>query len=163
MRQAERGKQRWGASRPDGKADGGRRSAGRQPVTPASVLSGTACPQHPELTFNPRRSAGDAVRDARQPDPETMRRLHVQPEWLTRRPMQLSGGELARIAILRALDPRTRFLIADEMTAQLDPSIQKAIWVYVLEVCRSRSLGMLVISHQSALLDQVCTRHLQVE
>ncbi len=27
----------------DGKADGGRRSAGRQPVTPASVLSGTAC------------------------------------------------------------------------------------------------------------------------
>ncbi|MBK0222622.1 peptide ABC transporter ATP-binding protein, partial [Salmonella enterica subsp. enterica serovar Infantis] len=35
--------------------------------------------------------------------------------------------------------------------------------VYVLEVCRSRSLGMLVISHQSALLDQVCTRHLQVE
>ncbi|KJT94726.1 ABC transporter ATP-binding subunit, partial [Salmonella enterica subsp. enterica serovar Heidelberg str. 76-0300] len=120
-------------------------------------------PQHPELTFNPWRSAGDAVRDAWQPDPETMRRLHVQPEWLTRRPMQLSGGELARIAILRALDPRTRFLIADEMTAQLDPSIQKAIWGYVLEVCRSRSLGMLVISHQSALLDQVCTRHLQVE
>lgn len=65
------------------------------------------------------------MRDARQPDPETMRRLYVQPEWLTRRPMQLSGGELARIAILRALDPRTRFLIADEMTAQLDPSIQK--------------------------------------
>lgn len=103
------------------------------------------------------------MRDAWQPDPETMRRLHVQPEWLTRRPMQLSGGELARIAILRALDPRTRFLIADEMTAQLDPSIQKAIWGYVLEVCCSRSLGMLVISHQSALLDQVCTRHLQVE
>ncbi|EAA7091135.1 TPA: ATP-binding cassette domain-containing protein [Salmonella enterica] len=120
-------------------------------------------PQHPELTFNPWRSAGDAVRDAWQPDPETLRRLHVQPEWLTRRPMQLSGGELARISILRALDPRTRFLIADEMTAQLDPSIQKAIWGYVLEVCRSRSLGMLVISHQSALLDQVCTRHLQVE
>lgn len=119
------GKTTLGRVWPDGKADGGRRSAGRQPVTPASVLSGTACPQHPELTFNPRRSAGDAVRDARQPDPETMRRLHVQPEWLTRRPMQLSGGELARIAILRALDPRTRFLIADEMTAQLDPSIQK--------------------------------------
>ncbi|MBA3175589.1 ATP-binding cassette domain-containing protein [Salmonella enterica] len=120
-------------------------------------------PQHPELTFNPWRSAGDAVRDAWQPDPATLRRLYVQPEWLTRRPMQLSGGELARIAILRALDPRTRFLIADEMTAQLDPSIQKAIWAYVLEVCRSRSLGMLVISHQSALLDQVCTRHLRVE
>ncbi|MGS8713305.1 ATP-binding cassette domain-containing protein, partial [Salmonella enterica subsp. enterica serovar Infantis] len=81
------------------------------------------------LTFNPWRSAGDAVRDAGQPDPETMRRLHVQPEWLTRRPLQLSGGELARIAILRELDPLTRFLIADEMRAHLDPSIQKSIWV----------------------------------
>lgn len=79
---------------------------------------------------------------------------------MTRRPTQLSGGELARIAILRALDPRTRFLIADEMTAQLDPSIQKAIWEYLLEECRSRLLGMLVISHQPALLDQICTRYL---
>ncbi len=48
---------------------------------------------------------------------------------------------------------RTRFLIADEMTAQLDPSIQKR-YGYTLAVCRSRSLGMLVISHQSALLDR---------
>ncbi len=86
----------------------------------------------------------------------------MQPEWLTRRPMQLSGGSW-RVLRYCARLTHERVSIADEMTAQLDPSIQKAIWVYVLEVCRSRSLGMLVISHQSALLDQVCTRHLQVE
>ncbi|VEA36855.1 peptide ABC transporter ATP-binding protein [Salmonella enterica subsp. enterica] len=60
--------------------------------------------------------------------------MHVQPEWLTRRPMQLSGGSWRVLRYWRALGPRTRFLIADEMTAQLDPSIQKAIWGYVLEV-----------------------------
>ena len=43
----------------------------------------------------------------------------VKPAWLSRKPGQLSGGELARITLLRALDPRTRLLIADEVTAQL--------------------------------------------
>ena len=115
-------------------------------------------PQHPELTFNPRRSTGDAVHDAWRPGAEILTRLHIKPEWLTRRPGQLSGGE--RIAILRALDPRTRFLIADEITAQLDPSIQRDIWALLLEECQRRPLGMLIISHQQALLDQICTRAL---
>ncbi|WP_323661016.1 ATP-binding cassette domain-containing protein [Pectobacterium versatile] len=119
-------------------------------------------PQHPELTFNPWRSAGDSVHDAWQPDEETIRRLHINPEWLTRRPGQLSGGELARIALLRALDPRTRFLIADEITAQLDPAIQRDIWAYLLEICPDRPLGMLVISHQYALLKQLCSKELPV-
>ncbi|HGY1164670.1 TPA: ATP-binding cassette domain-containing protein [Citrobacter braakii] len=117
-------------------------------------------PQHPELTFNPWRSTGDAVRDAWQPDADMLARLHINPEWLTRRPGQLSGGELARIAILRALDPRTRFLIADEITAQLDPSIQRDIWMLLLEECQRRPLGMLVISHQQALLAQICPQAL---
>lgn len=39
-------------------------------------------------------------------------------------------GELARIALLRALDPRTKVLIADEITAQLDAHLQKDIWQF---------------------------------
>ncbi|UYA59378.1 Nickel ABC transporter, ATP-binding protein NikE2 [Pectobacterium sp. F1-1] len=62
--------------------------------------------------------------------------------------------------MLRALNPRTRFLIADEITAQLDPSIQRNIWAHLLEICPSRPLGMLVISHQYALLKQVCAKEL---
>ncbi len=54
--------------------------------------------------------------------------MAVNPDWLQRRPDELSGGELARIALLRALDPRTRYLIADEVTAQLDARIQAQIW-----------------------------------
>ncbi|WP_241262179.1 ATP-binding cassette domain-containing protein, partial [Citrobacter freundii] len=37
-------------------------------------------PQHPELTFNPRRSTGDAVHDAWRPDAEMLTRLHINPE-----------------------------------------------------------------------------------
>lgn len=116
-------------------------------------------PQHPELTFNP--DAAPAMRCMmlaawrRNPYPPAYQTGMVNPS-----PGQLSGGELARIAILRALDPRTRFLIADEITAQLDPSIQRDIWVLLLEECQRRPLGMLIISHQQALLDQICTRTL---
>ena len=68
------------------------------------------------------------------------------------------GGELARIALLRALDPRTRVLIADEVTAQLDPRIQRSIWQELLLESRQRPLSMIIFSHQQALLEQVCHR-----
>ncbi|MGY0156106.1 ATP-binding cassette domain-containing protein [Edwardsiella tarda] len=115
-------------------------------------------PQHPELTFNPWRTTGAALHDAWRPDAQILARLHIQPQWLLRKPGQLSGGELARIALLRALDPRTRYLIADEITAQLDPAIQRDIWHYLLQESQRRPLGMIIFSHQQALLQQIAPR-----
>ena len=114
-------------------------------------------PQHPELTFNPYRTTGDSLRDAWSPDPVWLERLAVNPNWLLRRPDELSGGELARIALLRALDPRTRYLIADEVTAQLDAHLQAQVWQVLLEEVQRRELGLIVFSHNSALLDKVCS------
>ena len=81
----------------------------------------------------------------------------MNPDWLARRPDELSGGELARIALLRALDPRTRYLIADEVTAQLDAHVQAQVWQVLLEEARCRALGMIVFSHNNALLQKVCS------
>jgi len=115
-------------------------------------------PQHPELTFNSFRTTGDALRDAWSPDETQMAHFHVNPAWLTRKPGQLSGGELARIALLRAIDPRTRLLIADEVTAQLDPPIQRDIWQRLIIESQQRGLSIIIFSHQLALLQQICTR-----
>ncbi|MEB0206081.1 ATP-binding cassette domain-containing protein [Pseudomonas sp. CCC3.1] len=114
-------------------------------------------PQHPELTFNPYRTTGDSLRDAWSPDAAWLERLAVNPRWLMRRPDELSGGELARIALLRALDPRTRYLIADEVTAQLDAHLQAQVWQVLLEEVQRRELGLIVFSHNPALLDKVCS------
>ena len=114
-------------------------------------------PQHPELTFNPYRTTGQSLRDAWAPDARWLERLMVKPVWLTRRPDELSGGELARIALLRALDPRTRYLIADEVTAQLDAHIQAQVWQVLLEEVQRRELGLIVFSHNKALLEKVCS------
>ncbi len=118
-------------------------------------------PQHPELTFNPYRTTGQALWDVWRPDEAMLARFMVKPEWLGRKPGQLSGGELARIALLRALDPRTRLLIADEVTAQLDPQIQRQLWRELMIECEPRGLGMVIFSHQQALLRQICHRVLR--
>nr|WP_279465195.1 ATP-binding cassette domain-containing protein [Aeromonas dhakensis] len=118
-------------------------------------------PQHPELTFNPYRTTGQALWDVWRPDDAMLARFMVKPAWLGRKPGQLSGGELARIALLRALDPRTRLLIADEVTAQLDPQIQRQLWRELMMECEQRGLGILVFSHQQALLRQICHRVLR--
>lgn len=115
-------------------------------------------PQHPEKSFNPYRTVGASLSDAWQPDADWLARLSIKPAWLARRPNELSGGELARIALLRALDPRTKILIADEITAQLDANLQKEIWQWLIKLSEERPLAMIIFSHNKALLEKVCNR-----
>lgn len=139
-------------------ADSGRVRLDGEPLPARGYNPVQLVPQHPELCFNPRRSTGQSLWDVWQPDETMLARFLVNPEWLSRKPGQLSGGELARIALLRALDPRTRLLVADEVTAQLDPRIQRQLWQELIRECETRGLGILVFSHQQALLRQVCHR-----
>lgn len=137
-------------------------TSGRVTVGAKSLLKKGYCPiqlvpQHPELTFNPYRTTGDSLRDAWSPNAAWLDRLAISPVWLTRRPNELSGGELARIALLRALDPRTRYLIADEVTAQLDAHVQAQVWQVLLEEVKRRELGLIVFSHNKVLLAKVCS------
>ncbi|MBQ0214000.1 ATP-binding cassette domain-containing protein [Proteus vulgaris] len=115
-------------------------------------------PQHPDKCFNPFRTTGDSVRDAWSPDKDWFEKLRIKSEWLTRRPNELSGGELARIALLRALDPRTQILIADEVTAQLDAKIQADIWQVLIDESQKRPLSLIIFSHNKALLEKVSTK-----
>lgn len=115
-------------------------------------------PQHPDKCFNPFRTTGDSLRDAWTPDESWFEKLRIKKEWLTRRPNELSGGELARIALLRALDPRTQILIADEVTAQLDAQIQADIWQVLIDESQKRPLSLVIFSHNKALLEKVSTK-----
>lgn len=114
-------------------------------------------PQHPEKSFNPYRKVGDSLHDAWKPDAQWLALFSIKSEWLERRPNELSGGELARIALLRALDPRTKILIADEVTAQLDSHLQQDIWQQLIKLSKERPLAMIIFSHNKSLLEKVCT------
>ena len=76
---------------------------------------------------------------------------------LRRYPRELSGGELQRFCIARAWG-RTRYLLCDEITAMLDLITQAQIWQFLLEEAQRRELGLLVVSHNSTLLERICSR-----
>ncbi len=114
--------------------------------------------QHPELAVNPRRRIAEVLTEAYTPSPELLGALDVDPGWLSRWPHELSGGELQRVAVARALGPRTRYVIADEMTTMLDPITQAQIWQAVLAHARRHNLGVLAISHDAPLLARICDR-----
>lgn len=77
---------------------------------------------------------------------------------MNRYPGELSGGELQRFCIARALGGQTRFLLADEISTMLDLITQSQIWNFLLEEVKRRKMGLLVVSHSGELLERVCTR-----
>ncbi|CAM3417615.1 ABC transporter ATP-binding protein [Marinicrinis lubricantis] len=119
--------------------------------------------QHPEQAVNPLWKSGDTLREGGDPDSELLRQLGIEPDWLTRWPSELSGGELQRICVARALLPSTQFLIADEMTTMLDAITQAQIWQAVLHIAEQRQMGVLVISHDPHLLKRLCSRIVRLD
>ena len=89
--------------------------------------------------------------------------LGIEKGWLSRYPGELSGGELQRLCIARALGEGTRFLLADEITTMLDLITQSQIWRFLLEETSRREIGLLVVSHSRPLLDRLCTRVINLE
>lgn len=114
--------------------------------------------QHPEQAVNPRWRIGQVLAEGLVPEPAVLDALHVERGWLRRWPHELSGGELQRIAVARVLNPQTRYLIADEMTAMLDAATQAQIWHVVTAYAATHQLGVLVISHDPPLLKRLCGR-----
>lgn len=114
--------------------------------------------QHPELAVNPRWKMYKTLNECWHPDEEMLTKMGIENSWLTRWPSELSGGELQRFCIARALGPETKFLICDEITTMLDVITQAQIWRLLLDVAEKRNLGMIVITHNEHLAKQVCTR-----
>ncbi|ODS55846.1 MAG: nickel ABC transporter ATP-binding protein [Agrobacterium sp. SCN 61-19] len=113
------------------------------------------------FAVNPRWRLGRIIAEAWQPDDQTLDAIGVSRTWFDRYPHEISGGELQRVVLARALGPDTRFLVADEVSAMLDPITQVEIWSFLMDRCR-QGLGILAISHDAALLKRVSSRQLKL-
>jgi len=113
-------------------------------------------PQSPELVVNPRWRVGKILREAWTPPDALMEAFGIEPQWLKRFPDALSGGELQRVCVLRALAPGVRYVVADEISTMLDPITQVTLWQALKTFAEEHQLGVLVISHDTALLKRLC-------
>ncbi len=114
--------------------------------------------QHPEKAVNPRWQMQKVLEESGVRDDRLYKALGIEESWMTRWPNELSGGELQRFCLARALTPETRFIIADEITTMLDAITQAQIWHVVLEYARKNHVGVLVVSHDKRLADRICDR-----
>lgn len=120
--------------------------------------------QHPELSVNPKRRLSTVLEEGDWTFEDSGERVRIETglgirdEWKNRFPVEVSGGELQRFCIARALGRRTEILIADEMTTMLDLITQGQIWDFVLKELKHREMGMIAVSHSPELLEKVCDR-----
>ena len=114
--------------------------------------------QHPELSVNPRWKMGEVLKEGDQVEKRIIDGLGIELDWLNRYPSELSGGELQRFCIARALGQRTRFLLADEISTMLDLITQSQLWNFLLEEVKNREIGLLAVSHSEVLLERICTK-----
>lgn len=112
--------------------------------------------QHPEKVMNPKWKMKDVLEESWNVDENLLDEFGIQKSWFARFPQELSGGELQRFSVLRALNPKTKFLIADEMTTMLDAITQVQILDAVLKIVRQRKMGFLLVSHDMDLVNTIC-------
>lgn len=119
--------------------------------------------QHPEKAVNPRWKLQKTLNEAWVPDEAFLSEVGIEKQWLTRYPNELSGGEIQRFCIARALGPQTQFMIADEMTSMLDVITQAQIWQLILNIVEKRGIGLLVVTHSLELAERICTKVIRFE
>lgn len=126
--------------------------------------------QDPPAAFAPhqtlRQSLGDLLKLhglAWAQAEASMQRFGLGLELLDRRPSEVSGGELQRFAILRALLLDPVFLFADEATSRLDPVSQQEVFAILVEAVRERGLSLLMVTHETALAEKVGSRIVRLD
>ena len=116
--------------------------------------------QQPELAVNPKLRMKDVILEGDGVEERILYELGIENDWMNRFPAELSGGELQRFCLARALGKGTRFLLADEISTMLDLITQSQIWNFLLKEVQNRGIGLIAVSHNPALLNQICTRQI---
>ena len=98
-----------------------------------------------------------------QPDHLTQRAQHLLDQLLvgelaTCYPKELSGGEMRRVSIARALMNKPKLLIADEPTTALDVTIQAQILKLMDKLVKEQDASLILITHDLAVVSQMADR-----
>ena len=125
--------------------------------------------QMPAESFDPRRTLGDGIGESlrnmgikgtelKTKVDKLLELCGLTPEFASRYPHQVSGGQCQRAAIARALAPDPELLICDEATSALDVTVQKQIMELLIKLRQKNGLSVIFICHDLALVQMFCDR-----
>lgn len=119
--------------------------------------------QHPERAINPRWRLKRVLEESGKIDADVLHAFGIEHEWLDRFPRELSGGELQRFCVARALMSGADYLICDEISTMLDVITQAQIWNVVLEEAKKRNIGLIAVTHNMHLAKKIATRIIDLQ
>jgi oligopeptide/dipeptide ABC transporter ATP-binding protein len=126
--------------------------------------------QDPLSSFNPRHTVFEALAiplrlhricprsEIPERVAETLKRVGLSPSLKDRYPHELSGGQLQRVAIGRALTLSPSLLVADEAVSKLDVSVRAQILNLLKDLRESLGLSILFITHDLHVARYLCDR-----
>lgn len=114
--------------------------------------------QHPEKAVNPRWRLKRVLEESGKIREDVLDDFGIERAWLDRFPRELSGGELQRFCVARALMSGADFMICDEISTMLDVITQAQIWNVVLKAAEKQNMGIIAITHNPHLAQRVASR-----
>ena len=114
--------------------------------------------QHPEKAINPRWRLRQVLEESGKLNEEVLDAFGIEKAWLDRFPRELSGGELQRFCVARALMSGAQYLICDEISTMLDVITQAQIWNVVLKEAEKQNMGILAVTHNRHLAERIAER-----
>jgi oligopeptide/dipeptide ABC transporter ATP-binding protein len=126
--------------------------------------------QDPFSSLNPRMTVKDIIgeplvihhvargKELERRVAELMRRVGLDPAYMSRYPHEFSGGQRQRIGLARTLSLNPRLIIADEPVSALDVSIQAQVLNLLQELKEELGLTLVFIAHDLSVVEHVCDR-----
>ena len=84
---------------------------------------------------------------------ELLQEVELDPELMHRYPHELSGGQLQRLSIARAISVNPQVIICDEPTSALDATVKVQILDLLLRLQREKGVSYIVITHDISIVD----------
>ncbi len=111
----------------------------------------------------PLRLSGHSADEANHRALEMLAHLGLSPDLGQRLPHQVSGGELQRVVLARALVARPAYLVFDEPFARLDPPLVTRLIDDLARLLAERSIGALLIAHELESVRRLSFRSVVLE
>jgi peptide/nickel transport system ATP-binding protein len=119
--------------------------------------------QNVTSSFNPRMRISQTLLEGLQvlnPTQATLgyianllQEVELDPELMHRYPHELSGGQLQRLSIARAISVNPQVIICDEPTSALDATVKVQILDLLLRLQREKGVSYIVITHDISIVD----------